>query len=808
MYFCGHTHSSDEELTIKSIGKTFKIVSSGVLSHNFLLQDKYVNGFSIIDYDTDSYKFTQRKFEQNLAGEFVEKSSWNEDIPCGEEARARMQIQEIVLESKKEAEELNKHLLTYKNGSNAPKKLTDIFVMPTLVMREEEYQKELGRSDFKEVTIDNIQTLLKSDKNYMVFGIKESGKTILLDKILIEALKTSIDGIIPIPIDFTEKGDDILKKIRGYWCKSKQETEKMLDKGKFLLVIDNVSFSDDDDEKLNNLKAFLDKYPKIRYIGACLERRSNDVLIDAEQQAKFNYIRLELQEFRSRQLRELVAKWFSNKGENEERVDILVKTFSKLNLPCTPFAISMFLYIFEKQGDIKARNLSMLIENYLHDLLKTLDKPGAPSDIFDYKNRMRLMSHVAVRMLKSKENSYQISYGDYNNIVGEYLKKMSFDKIYSPSKIADDFVSLGIMIKEEDDKIHFRFSCFFEFSLAFAMHEFPDFKEYVLKEENYLNFVNEISYYTGLYRSEDEILEKILERMDKDYVKVNEMVFAEDRNVDNSFNNNFTLLSRIDSEELLASLPHKQTEEEKEISDDLQLSHLDKSPDAIERKETKNQIQEYSRQLLLAMNVLRNSEEITKEGMKYESYVKVLRHSISYALLFHSIVKYMIDKIREKLKEKSLPEERLKDLNFVIHCLPVIHECMLKDNLSSFKLSEILQEKIKQDKLWLQDNVDNTDVLLSEFERFLSVFLYCDVKGAKHKEVLKEFLSSFSRMYIADACLLKLLEYYTLSKDKSYDDFLIENIANLYLKIKGKGGDKERVKGQIMEHIKTLKKKG
>ena len=622
--------------------------------------------------------------------------------------------------------------------------------------------------------------------------------------ILIEALKYPADSLIPIPIDFAEKGDDILKKIRSYWCKSKQETEKMLSGGKFLLILDNVSFSDDENDKLDNFRQFLNQYPNIRYIGACLEKRSNDVLIDAEQQAKFNYVRLELHEFRSKQLRELVAKWFSNQGENDERVELLVKTFFRLNLPCTPFAISMFLYIFEKQGDIKARNLSMLIENYLHDLLKTLDKPGAPSDIFDYKNRMRLLAYIAVKMLDSNDICYQISYWDYNRIVEEYLKSVSFDKIYSPSKIADDFITLGIMIKEPNDKIHFRFSCFFEFSLAFAMHEFPEFKCKVLKKENYLNFVNEIIYYTGLYRSDDKILTMILNRMDEDYVKVNNFVFADDKNVDNSFNNNFTLLSRIGSVELLASLPHKQTLEEREKSDDLKLSHLDKNPDIIERKEAKNQIQEYSRQLLLAMNVLRNSEEIAKDGMKYDSYVRVLRHSISYALLFHSLVDYIIDRIKKKLIEYSIPEERLKDLNFVIHCLPMIHECMLKENLASFKLSEILQKKIKNDETYVNNNNANNLNLLSEFERYLSVFLYCDVKGPKYKEVLKNFLASFSRMYIADACLFKLLEYYQVSKDKSYDEFLLDKIAALYLKINGKG-DRDKVKGCIMDHIRSLK---
>lgn len=51
LYFSGHTHSLNAELSIKPQGRTFKIVASGILSHNIFESDNFQNSFSIVDYD-------------------------------------------------------------------------------------------------------------------------------------------------------------------------------------------------------------------------------------------------------------------------------------------------------------------------------------------------------------------------------------------------------------------------------------------------------------------------------------------------------------------------------------------------------------------------------------------------------------------------------------------------------------------------------------------------------------------------------------------------------------------------------------
>lgn len=92
IYFCGHTHSPSEELTIKPFGRTFTLVAPGILSHNIVAQDKYQNGFSIVDYDTESHKFSHYKYLSDLSGDFKDGEIWEEVIPCGQEEKDCMEM--------------------------------------------------------------------------------------------------------------------------------------------------------------------------------------------------------------------------------------------------------------------------------------------------------------------------------------------------------------------------------------------------------------------------------------------------------------------------------------------------------------------------------------------------------------------------------------------------------------------------------------------------------------------------------------------------------------------------------------------
>ena len=211
MYFCGHTHSSNAEYCIKPEGKTFKLVAPGIMTANNLEKNpQYKNGFSIIDYDLDNAFVETMLFFQNDVLQFIQDKNhgktgvWHVDIPLGEEQLQRKRIQEVIISIKEEVEYLNKHLLSYNTDTKAPKTFNEIFVAPQLTIKKKLDKEKDDNQEFEEENI-NIDEIIKSDDNFIIFGIKESGKTILLDKLLLEILnKSNGTDTLPAVIRFSD----------------------------------------------------------------------------------------------------------------------------------------------------------------------------------------------------------------------------------------------------------------------------------------------------------------------------------------------------------------------------------------------------------------------------------------------------------------------------------------------------------------------------------------------------------------------------------------------------------------------------
>lgn len=190
IYFCGHTHSNQAEYCIKPDGKLFTFVAPGVLSKNKLTAlNDYKNGFSLIDYNLEEAKATSTFYIQEYSSNFrinkeIGKNGvWEINIPVGEEAQKKMQMQCVILDIKEELSLLNEHLLSYNTASQAPKSLSEIFVMPNIVKRKDDIESD-EKEDAKETPIKNLAEIISSKNNFVIFGTKEAGKTVLLDKIL------------------------------------------------------------------------------------------------------------------------------------------------------------------------------------------------------------------------------------------------------------------------------------------------------------------------------------------------------------------------------------------------------------------------------------------------------------------------------------------------------------------------------------------------------------------------------------------------------------------------------------------------
>lgn len=287
----------------------------------------------------------------------------------------------------------------------------------------------------------------------------------------------------------------------------------------------------------------------------------------------------------------------------------------------------------------------------------------------------------------------------------------------------------------------------------------------------------------------------LIEQLEYHYIDINDIVFKRVKSIDDFFNVNRSLVEQITVDDLLEVLPEKQTEEEKNEQADTQYEIQSTVEDQnIIRRKDSNKFNTYNRVLLLSMNVLRNSEEIRETDMKANSYRVILQNSISYCILYKLICESFV-----KHSDK-FPKERIEEFMFVLRILPNVHLELLSANIGSFKLSEVFKSKIEEDYTSIN--------YVSEFERFMSVFLYADVRGAEFKNITSNFIRSFKKKYIADACYLKLLFYYYKSTDESFDKFLLRNLVNLYAAVNdGKSKQKRIDKDAVIRNLIESRKK-
>lgn len=809
MFFCGHTHGADAELISRPEGNTFFFTAPGLLHANVHeLKGDYKNGFMVVDYDIDNHVVKASKYIQAYDQEFIldknygENGVWIRDIPRGEVARRNERIAETYNHINNSIKRLNSHLIGYRTSTNAPKEIDSLFVMPTLQYRE---QNGDDVESVKNVEIKSISELLDLDGNIILFGDKESGKTILLDKIFIElSNQHRANNILPALVNFSSINNNLIDILSSFWNQRLKDTISILEEKRIVLLIDNVDFSDEYSERINTIKKFLNSYPEVRLICTSLRYNSMATAGPTDQYIPASKS-IRIASFRAEQIRELAGKWFNVSSDDDslrDRLDFIIKAFSTFKLPCTPFSVTLLLWILEKGGQIQPTNSAVLLDTFMQEMLKD-QSGGYGNEKFNQYNKIRLLSVVAYEMYKeevlstTEKRPYNFTLGSLTSLVESHLDAMEMTA-YKPQRIIKDLFEVGVLVQTPNsNNVYFRFRCFMEYFLAKQMTTSEDFSNLVLSEANYLDFSNVINYYTGFSSDKISVLNKIVSRLEIQYLDLAQLI-GDSIKVDDYFLRK-SLLEAIDNPELNYLTPHKHSVSEDDKISNVLLQQSEQQVQTGEKVRHVSSFRVYSELLILAMDVLKNTEEVNETGFvmkldedeyrsKAECYRVVLENSILYAIVFYIICMRFI----KKNESDPSKEEQIKELSMFMFLLPVLHEELLRDHIGSIKLlgpiKDVLEQDAKESK--------------PEFQRFMSIFLYGDLKGVKYIDYIKNFINNSKRAFIKDSCYLKLQQYYYDSTDERLDRELVDMMADLYISShKSNVPSKRMDKGAIMNRL-------
>lgn len=810
MMFCGHTHGNDAEMVCRPEGNTFMFTAPGLLHANLHeFNGDYKNGFMVVDYDKDRLQVSATKYWQDLDETFqidqnyADKGVWRHDIPAGALAVMNKQVLSVYDTLFESLPSLDTDLIGYSTSTHAPKTIENIFVMPTLTYQ---MQSDNDFDPIKTVSINSINELLDVEGNIIIHGQKESGKTILLDQIFIEILRNRRNNdTIPVMMDYSSIKSNLLQNIANHWDEQVSVARDILEKKNVVLLIDDINFyayPGSKEDVVPVISEFLKLFPKVRLIGTSINR--GGLLFEGTDQFDIPFLSIKIESFKSEHIRQLACKWEGEESENaliRSRINYIIKAFQTFHIPCTPFSVTLLLWILEKGGECQPSNMALLMDGFITELLKDCNGDFT-KEKFDQHNKKRLLANIAYGMFREEQESalqgrsYNYTYGTFLSQIEEHLKQMEL-KVFNAKTLSRELLNVGLFVHDEStSQVFFRFRCFMEFFLAIKMQMTEDFFQFVMQEDNYLDFANELFYFTGLSRDKVSVVARIYTRLEIVFADMIEAIDHCD-SIDNIFIER-SLIVALGDEDINYILPKKHNEEQDNRQNNKVLQHSESQVEqGNHRKKKATPFEVYGKLMLLAMDVLRNTEETEESGFslklednekrsKSECFNMVVKYSLYYAVAVYMTGMRLIKENKDERKSSKIEE-----ISTILYLLPVLHEDLLNRHLGTLMLADHIKEMIKEQA------VSQT----SEFQNFVATFMYADLKAKDYMKYLKRFVEKYKRKYIADAIYLKLMRYFYESDNELLDKELAEMMTTIYMKSNNPGHGRQWKKDLLLQRF-------
>lgn len=720
--------------------------------------------------------------------------------------------------------------LIKKIDTHSPASLSDIFVEPIL-SEESEYMKEKGENT-EQITLEQ---LIKENENTILLGKKESGKTTLLQKIgLLYIDKYEDKRIIPIYIDMRQlpKKDDKLTNATIYFVMNnmfdeaninKAKVKELIKTGKFVFLIDNIDISDDLHTRM--LTKFIQDNKENRFFLTVKEEFFQSIDMKRMPEYSEGFKKIYIHFMGKAQVRELVTRW-ANKREELLDINEVVEKIdgycNQINFAKTPFNISIFMVLWDSDKNFIPQNEGIVMQNYLQILLEKLSPNESYRSTYSFQIKEHFLSNLAYRMFE--KNQYYFTKDEFNEYLHDYHKTKGY--IEANSKFSELFFEKGIL-SLSDDIVIFSYTSILEYYLAVYAKDNDDFLQYILRKGIRVNFRNEICFYSGLNPNCRELLDGMAETIIETIIDSIDVV--EDLN-------KLEIMTdfRLKKDELVKSLTeNRPTQKEIDNISDFTNKKNEIAPlDIPKRKKgiiidapkiinsdksnyDEEETEDFYSLLLMYGSVLKNAE-LLDNSLK-------ISHLENYMYAMNIFLREILQKI-ENAKEELSIEDLKKEIRNT-KTLPSDDELeKIKDNLMEMikvsipiAVQNMISENVGTPKMEIAIN----DLILSKqekpFEKFMLIFLKCDLKIGNSISELKRYIHYETSESILKLIMMKLIFYYRMrffGVDRKMDESILDLIIMIQIKLneeenvilsKALKGNRELVRRQFAKELKKNK---
>lgn len=408
------------------------------------------------------------------------------------------------------------------NDGLAAKPLSQVFVEPPLSSLSDVATDE---DDADQAVAMN--DMVRSGENYVVTGNREFGKTTLLQQFALRALQLARElesPRLPCMINFQDirpGRDRMVRLLRAQLPADMPEgmsLDVLLAAGRVFVVVDDVDLSRD--RAYKTLTDFMSEYPRNRYLIAATTKHVNDVLGSVEQMpAPLPFRRIFLRPLSRNKLRLLVEKWGLPLEVDKDRLlSRMVADLVHINVPMTAVSGTILLTIFDEYNNGSPISRTVLIEQFVNALLDKWCPDEARLRSYDFRFKTSFLSSFAENMVRN--DNYVVPYEDALSFTRRYFERLALRQ--EPNEWLEQFVSAKILVNR-GFSLSFRYRAFLEYFVAQQMDEQQEFRAFVVAEERYLSFLNEIEYYAGRKRGDIDLTNEIGDR----FARLSDAMWAE-----------------------------------------------------------------------------------------------------------------------------------------------------------------------------------------------------------------------------------------------------------------------------------------
>lgn len=789
IHLFGHMHDPSIENIQAMDGNVYSSQAGAIFTH----RTKNYIGYSIISYSrrTGSVETVLRRYYSDRSvfdadigrvsgGIFYptvdSRNFWKNQVAPFDESNLKLHIAEVG------------PIEIFRNRESAEneREVLEHFVAPPIIRQFSPNEVDGDGRERKDPNV-SVDDIIFGRGNEIVVAAPEHGRTMLLRHLQVKMfLNQQEHPNLPIFIDFPDLKTNFssamrLIKSNAISLPDGIDVEGLMALGYCTIFVDDVDFSSP--QKVKIFREILSKFPKCRYILSAPKKDVFSAENISVPEMPLYFSALEVCAFGRRQMRKLVKK-LNPEANQDLLLEKIHSEFTQMNLPLTAANGTILMEIYESFPDFKAINRSVVIEQFVDASLKKASADQVRRETFDFNNKTSLLASVASWM--SFENNYKPDYESLRSYVHSYLDELGL--IASVDDLLREFFDARILVKRSEGRITFRYRSVLEYFIAMHMVMNPIYRDWILDERRYLQYVNEIQFYAGKMRGDANVIDVISKR----FVEILDEAYR-----------GFPLFDLDNVSKL--SLPSGSDETSIEsISDQLQAPPLSEDErdqeleaelpkDVEDRQEVfRPQISDLGSRLLVSLflysGTLKNLESI--KDIDKRRHLSLVLRGWSF---FLGISLVIVPELASKRKYK------LNGVNYTVNApramsnndLSRLIALSLPTGISSFIKSSLGTEKLER-QLTEPTLSDKSDPLIYEFFR---VALISDLRLPETVSAIDDFLKSCRDSdYLKQSLIWKIRETRRLNGfDERQFSKIVPIISSAIADVKG-GGRKARVR--------------